>query len=220
MLVGADQLELLPRPAVRPPWPFAGLERYAADLIMADPPWRFELYSDRGEEKSPQAKYATMSMDEIAAMPVRSLGRRDCVLWLWATWPMLQAQIGIVQAWGFRYVTGGAWVKRTVNNKLAFGTGYRLRSASEPFLIGVSGEPDTARDVRNVVEGRVREHSRKPDTAFRAAEQLVMHGKTHEQFRAEHGRACGLVELFSRETRAGWASWGNETGKFDQREGG
>jgi N6-adenosine-specific RNA methylase IME4 len=215
----AEQPDLLPAASARQPWPFAGLERWGYDLIMADPPWRFELYSERGEGKSAQAHYGTMSMQEIADLPVRDLGRPDCLLWLWATWPLLADQMRIVEAWGFRYVTGGTWVKRTVNNKLAFGTGYRLRSACEPFLIGVSGSPETARDVRNVVEGIAREHSRKPVEAYVAAERLMMGEHTHESFRAEHGRRCGLVEVFSRESRPGWDAWGNEAGKFNQEAG-
>ena len=207
---------MFPEPRQRRPWPFAGLERWAADLIMADPPWHFELYSDKGEAKSPQAQYATMSFDDIAALPVRDLGRPDCLLWLWGTWPLLPQQIEIVAAWGFRYVTVGVWHKRTSGGKTAFGTGYRLRSASEPFLIGVSGAPVTARDVRNVVEGVVREHSRKPPEAYAAAERLMLGEHTHDSFRAEHGRRCRLVELFSRESRPGWDGWGHEAGKFDE----
>lgn len=213
--IPSGQPDMFPAPPVRRPWPFGGLERWAADLIMADPPWRFELYSEKGEGKSAQAQYDTMSLDAIAALPVRDLGRPDCVLWLWGTWPLLPAQIEIVAAWGFRYVTGGVWHKRTVNGLTAFGTGYRLRSASEPFLIGVSGEPETARDVRNVVEGVVREHSRKPPEAYAAAERLILGGRTPDSFHAETGRRPRLLELFSRESRAGWQAWGNETGKFD-----
>lgn len=215
MMLATTQADLFPAARARQPWPFTGLKRWAADLIMADPPWRFELYSDKGEEKSPQSHYRTMTMAEIAALPVRDLGRLDCVLWLWCTWPMLEQQIGIVRAWGFDYVTGGAWIKRTSGGKLAFGTGYRLRSASEPFLIGISGNPETAKDVRNVVDAEAREHSRKPDAAFEAAARLVMcKHRTFEAYREWHGRDVGLVELFSRERRDGWATWGNETGKF------
>lgn len=211
--------DLFPAAPARKPWPFAGLDAFSYDLIMADPPWRFELYSEKGEEKSPQAHYRTMSIEEIAGLRVRNLGRPSCVLWLWCTWPLLAQQMSIVEAWGFRYVTGGAWVKRTVNGHLAFGTGYRLRSACEPFLIGVSGNPETARDVRNVVEAQVREHSRKPDAAFHAAERLMLRGLTHEGFQAETGRRCRLLELFSRERRAGWDTWGNEASKFTPDSG-
>lgn len=209
------QLTFLEPPRARRAWPFAGLERFAADLIMADPPWHFETYSDDGQAKGPAAQYDTMSLEEIADLPVRNLGRPDCVLWLWATWPLLPEQLKIVAAWGFRYVSGGAWTKRTVNDKLAFGTGYRLRSACEPFLLGVSGNPETARDVRNVVDGLAREHSRKPESGYAAAEQLMLAGRTHEQFREDIGRRCRLYDLFSRERRDGWDGWGHQAGKFD-----
>lgn len=183
-------------------WPFGTLPAQAFDLIMADPPWRFELYSAAGEEKSPQSHYRTMTLDAIAALPVADLARENAILWLWATAPMLPAQIAIGERWGFRYVTSGAWLKRTRHGKIAFGTGYVLRNAHEPFLIFARGEPKCARDVRSVVEGEVREHSRKPDAAFRAAERLLP------------GKGVRRAELFSREARPGWAAWGDEVGKF------
>lgn len=182
-------------------WPFGNLEPWSYDLIMADPPWAFELWSANGEEKSAQAQYECMTLDEIGKPPVSELGRDDCLLWLWATAPMLPRQIEIGTRWGFTYVTSGVWCKRTRHDKIAFGTGYVLRNAHEPFLIFKRGEPKTARDVRSVVEGQVREHSRKPDEAFTAAERLMPNARR--------------VELFSRESRSGWDVWGNETGKFD-----
>lgn len=192
----------LPGPAS---WPFGALEPQAYGLIMADPPWRFELYSDKGEEKSAQAHYATMDLDAIAALPVADLAARDCLLWLWATAPMLHTQIGLLARWGFEFVTSGVWVKTTVNAKIAFGTGYVLRNAHEPFLIARRGEPKTTRSVRSVVMGQVREHSRKPEAAFKAAEQLCP--------------GVRRVELFSRSSRPGWEAWGNEKGLFDGASG-
>lgn len=194
--------------ALRPAWPFGDLPPWAADFIMADPPWRFELYSERGEEKAAQAHYDTMTLDDIAALPVSDLGRDDCLLWLWATAPMLPQQIAIGERWGFSYATSGVWVKRTVHDKVAFGTGYRLRNAHEPFLIMTRGEPKTARDVRSVIEAKSREHSRKPDAAYRAAERLMP------------WPGVVRVDLFARETRPGWRAWGNEAGKFDQAAAG
>ena len=183
-------------------WPFGDLVAGAYDLIMIDPPWRFELYSGKGEEKSPQAHYETMSLARIAALPVADLAAPGCLLWTWATAPMLDKQIDVMKGWGFRFVTSGVWVKTTVNDKIAFGTGYVLRNAHEPFLIGAIGEPKTARDVRSVVMGQVREHNRKPETAYRAAERLMPKARR--------------ADLFSREHRPGWESWGDEVGKFNQ----
>ena len=182
-------------------WPFGALRPLSYDLIMADPPWRFDLYSDAGEAKSPQAQYATMTIAEIAALPVSYLAAGDALLWLWATHPMIDRQIEVCRAWGFRYATSGVWVKRTTGGALSFGTGYRLRSASEPFLIGVIGNPKTARTVRTVVEGVAREHSRKPDEAYAAAE-ILMPGARR-------------ADLFARQRRPGWDGWGNEIEKFE-----
>jgi N6-adenosine-specific RNA methylase IME4 len=183
-------------------WPFGALAPQSYSMIMADPPWRFELYSEKGEEKSPQAHYATMTIDDIARLPVADLARADCILWLWATAPMLPQQLDVMRAWGFRYVTSGAWVKTTVNGKISFGTGYVLRSSHEPFIIGALGEPKCERDVRSIVMAEAREHSRKPDAAYQAAERMLPGARR--------------ADLFSRETRAGWESWGNEAGKFDE----
>ena len=135
----------------------------AYDLIMADPPWNFRLYSEAGEEKAAQAQYDCMGLDALADMPVSHLASRDCVLWLWATNPMLPEAFDLMKRWGFAFKTAGHWSKKTANGKQAFGTGYILRCAGEPFLIGTIGEPKTTRSVRSVIEGPIREHSRKPD---------------------------------------------------------
>jgi N6-adenosine-specific RNA methylase IME4 len=52
------------------------------------------------------------------------------------------------------------------------------------------------------IEAAAREHSRKPDEAFRAAEELMPEVRR--------------LELFSREKRRGWTSWGNEVEKFEE----
>ena len=172
------------------------------DLIMADPPWSFDNYSDRGEEKNAKAQYGCMDLTAIAAMPVSVLAADHAVLWLWATNPMLREGIQVLDAWGFTFKTAGHWAKRTKQGKLAFGTGYILRCAGEPFLIGTRGAPKTTRSVRSVIEGPLREHSRKPDEAFAAAEQLMPDARR--------------IELFSRQCRPGWSNWGNESQKFGE----
>ena len=200
-MIGAGTPMMFDGPALRTDWPWGELRPATYGLIMADPPWQFALYSAKGEEKSAQAHYRTMSMADIARMPVGELAARDCVLWLWATAPMIDQQIGIASAWGFTFKTMGVWVKTTVNGNLAFGTGYLLRNCHEPFIIATRGRPTTSRSVRSALMAPAREHSRKPDAAFRNAEQLVPDVRR--------------LELFSRESRLGWDTWGNETGKFD-----
>ena len=184
-------------------WPFGDMRPFGFDMVMIDPPWSFENWSEKGQAKNAKAQYACMTLDQIKALPVGHLGTRDCLYWLWATNPMLDVAFDVLTAWGVRFVTAGTWVKRTAHGKLAFGTGYRLRCASEPFLLATNGDPATARNVRSVIEGPGREHSRKPDEAYAAAEQLMPSARR--------------ADLFSRETRPGWTSWGLEAGKFNKK---
>lgn len=190
-------------------WPFGSIPPLSFDVILADPATRFETWSDAGEDKSPQAYYETMSWEQLQAMPVSHLGRGDAMLFLWACWPTLRESIALLEAWGFRYVTGGAWHKRTRHGKTAFGTGYVLRSASEPFLIGTLGSPLTANNIRGVIESEdldvidavTRGHSRKPDEQYDFCRRL-------------NPRALKFIELFARQRRPGWEAWGNEVDKF------
>lgn len=179
---------------------FADIPPFRYGLIMADPPWQFENWSYKGEHKNAAAKYDCMDIESIKRLNVGHIAKPDCVLWIWTTNPMLREGIAAMEAWGFQFKTAGHWVKKSSAGKLAFGTGYILRSAGEPFLIGTLGSPNTARNVRSVIEGPRREHSRKPEEAYAAAECLVP--------------SVERIELFSRQPRVGWDTWGNEARKF------
>ncbi|ODN71195.1 MT-A70 family methyltransferase [Methylobrevis pamukkalensis] len=133
---------------------------------------------------------------------------------MWSTWPHLPMAIETVKAWGFRYVTGGSWHKTTAAGKTCFGTGYVLRSASEPFLVGAIGAPKiVSRSERGVIltealeeipshlEGVRREHSRKPPAMRAMLERL-------------RPQAFGC-ELFGREPWPGFEVWGDEADKFE-----
>ena len=173
-------------------------------LIMADPPWLFEVRSEAGIDKSPQAQYECQDLDWIKSLPVSALAAEDCLLWLWATWPMLPQALEVIEAWGFEFKTGGDWVKRTESGKLTFGTGYLLRSSSEPYLLATRGSPKTTKSTRSTIEGLRRAHSEKPEEAFKAAEALMPDAQR--------------LELFSRRTRPGWSAWGDQVGLLNDKE--
>ena len=169
---------------------------------MADPPWSFATYSDTGITiKGASGQYRIMDIDDIKALPVWTLAAPDCILWMWSTAPHLRQALDVMDAWRFEYSTCGSWAKRTKNGKLRWGTGYRLRSTSEPFLIGTRGKPKNKRNVASHIDGLAREHSRKPEAAFAAAEKLMPSARR--------------LELFSRQSRHGWSTWGDEAEKFD-----
>lgn len=56
---------------------------------MVDNPWSFDNWSAAGELKNPKAHYECMTLDDIKGLPVGHLAAKDCVLWLWATNPMI-----------------------------------------------------------------------------------------------------------------------------------
>lgn len=224
----AEGRQLRAQASAAPHWPFGRLRAFSYDLIMVDVPTEQKMRSEKGERKSAQAQYGCMSIERAAALPVGDLAKRNAVLFLWWTWPRLlyggdiacrfrdhdagRSEAGLlIRRWGARYVTGGAWFKRTVAGKPAFGPGYRARSTCEPFLLATWGNPETpgGRRMRNVIESIVdnsidglrRQHSRKPDEAFAWCEQYMPGARR--------------LELFSRQSRPGWDSWGLEAGKFD-----
>jgi N6-adenosine-specific RNA methylase IME4 len=187
------------------PWPFGDLQPGSFQVILADPPWEYVMRSAKGYAKSPQAHYATMSLDAIKALPVDQLAASDALLFLWSTWPFVamgRAQ-AVVEAWGFTAKTGGDWGKLTKDGGgLTMGPGYIVRSACEPWLIGTRGRPRlVSKSERNLILSPRREHSRKPPEAHRLLERLCPD--------------AAKVELFARESRPGWSAWGLERDRFD-----
>jgi hypothetical protein len=115
--------------------------------------------------------------------------------------------LAVVSAWGFEYKTVAFnWVKlnkRAKSDTAYFmGGGYWTRANPELCLLATRGRPKRlSRSVRRLVVDRLREHSRKPDVVRDRIEKLV---------------AGPYLELFARETKEGWAGWGDQVGLFDQ----
>lgn len=188
-------------------------------VVLADPPWRFETWSDAGAGRSPQAHYDTMTVEQIKAywwnMGIDRIVRRDLAVVMWATWPHLAYAFQVLDAWGLRYSTGAPWIKTTKSGAPHRGTKCLLPSASEPFLIAFRGSPTIKANgvrARGLLEAedpaelnlaifeRRREHSRKPDSIYALCEDLF--------------EGPGL-ELFARGTpRPGWTFTGNQVGMF------
>ena len=79
-------------------------------IIYADPPWRYEQSKVQG---SAEKHYPTMSIEQLCALPVKEIADKDCILFLWATFPQLQEALQLIKAWGFRYKTiAFLWLKQ------------------------------------------------------------------------------------------------------------
>jgi N6-adenosine-specific RNA methylase IME4 len=171
---------------------------FRAGVIAPDPAWPFAVYSEQGRQRSPDAHYDTMSLDEIKALPIASLAADDCALVLWGVWPELPGILDVIQAWGFEYKTVEfVWVKLNPDgNGLFTGMGFHTRSNTEFALIATRGNPlRLAADVHQVIMAPVGEHSAKPDEAYTRMERLY---------------GGPYLELFARKPREGWRYWGNE----------
>ena len=162
-------------------------------VILADPAWKFKTFSDKGMDRSADNHYPCQNTDEICDLPVRQIADRNCVLFLWATVPMLIDAIRVMEAWGFTYKTHAVWVKDRV------GTGYWFRNQHEILLLGVKGvipSPAPGSQFPSVFSEPVLEHSVKPDATYRMIEAYFP--------------SLPKIELNSRRARDGWKSWGLE----------
>jgi N6-adenosine-specific RNA methylase IME4 len=169
-------------------------------VIYADPPWRFKDKMHPGW-KGVCHKYATLSAKQIAALPVGELAAENCLLAMWWVPSQPEEALQVMKAWGFRLATmkGFTWVKRTRNGKRAFGLGHYTRGNTECCLFGVkgkTGELVVDRGISQLVEARLREHSRKPDEVRKSLELLAGEGNR--------------IELFARSRHKGWNAWGNQ----------
>lgn len=184
-------------------------------VLVADPPWRFQAWSHRGEGKGASQHYPCMSLDDICALPVASIAAPDAALFLWVVQPMLPEALRVLESWSFSFRTVAfCWVKMRkgwdgkTHERPRLGLGYHTRSGMEQCWLAIRGKgyKRKAQGIEQVVFAPLREHSRKPDEVMRRIDALV--GDVPK------------VELFAREARGGWATWGLETNKFLRSETG
>lgn len=176
-----------------------GCEKYKT--ILADPPWQFQ---NRTGKVAPEHKrlnrYATMSLDEIKALPVDSVSDTKSHLYLWVPNALLPEGLEVMKAWGFEYKANIVWEKvRKDGNPDGRGVGFYFRNVTELLLFGIKGKSyrteQPARSQVNLIRTMKREHSRKPDEIYPIIE------------------ACSngpYLEMFARGIREGWVVWGNQ----------
>ena len=191
----------------RASWLFTGLLPHAYRVILVDAPTKFSS----GPNRNPVNHYKTMTIAEIATLPVGELAHPDgCRLVMWITWPQLHRMNELLAAWGFKYCTGRPWLKIWPREEglilypdsFATGTGYEVINSSEPMIIAKRGKPQRLGGAKwrgHIIAPR-REHSRKPDCV------------RDEITRLFDGPRC---ELFARSRHPGFDSWGDQVGLFD-----
>jgi N6-adenosine-specific RNA methylase IME4 len=199
-------------------------------IILSDNEWDFLTRSENGRDRSPG--YPVSSLEELMARRVGDIAAPDCVLFMWATVPMLIEAIICAEAWGFmlltrddvtghlaidksraRYVSHWAWVKDKII------TGYWGRGKHELLLIFTRGNPvapamgtqpasvvegpvDLEPAIANAKPWKAGEHSAKPDLFMDWIDRLFPD--------------AAKIELNARQARPGWDRWGNEAPEVDR----
>jgi N6-adenosine-specific RNA methylase IME4 len=169
-------------------------------VIVIDPPWK---YDNRAKDITHRAAnpYPDMTIDEIRDWEkdnggIPALALDDCILWLWTTNAHVKQAHELAEAWGFEVKTILTWVKSKM------GTGDWLRGKSEHCLMCIKGKPIiNLTNQTTILNGPLREHSRKPDEFYKMVDELCPGKK---------------IDIFSREQRKGWMTYGNEPKKFTE----
>ena len=76
-------------------------------VIYADPPWHFRNWSSKGTGRNAISHYDCLDFPALAGLPVAQLAAPNCVLFLWATDPLLPRALDLIRAWGFEYKDSG-----------------------------------------------------------------------------------------------------------------
>ena len=161
------------------------------EVIVIDPPWEYGTEYDPNGRRAANP-YPEMNLEQIAELEIPSAD--DCVLWLWTTHKFMRHSFALLDGWGFRDVMIVTWVKDRM------GLGTWLRSQSEFCIMAVKGKPlIELTNQTTVINGKLREHSRKPDEFYALVNSLCVGRK---------------LDYFSREQREGWAQYGNDASKF------
>ena len=168
-------------------------------IVLADPPWSYRVWSEKGKGRSAENHYSTMSVKDICALPVADIAAKNSALFLWATFPNLPEAFEVIKAWGFTYKTVAfTWVKTCRKSPGYFvSLGHWTRANAEVCLLATKGRPQRiSKSIRQLIVSPVRKHSQKPDETRARIVELM--------------GDLPRIELFAREKVAGWAAWGNE----------
>jgi len=171
-------------------------EKY--QIIYCDPAWDYRDKAKAGKRGS-SFKYDVMKLQDIMRLPVWNIADNNCVLFMWATAPLMQEALDVIKAWGFEYKTFAfVWTKRQkTSSKYAVGMGNYSKSNAEYVLVATRGHPKVINDtVKQIIDTPRRKHSQKPDRV--RTDIVKMYGDIPR------------IELFARTKVHGWDVWGND----------
>ena len=161
--------------------------------IVIDPPWPMEKITRTERPNQYDFDYSTMTIDEIKdfAIPFNPDGSH---IYLWTTQKYLPLAFEVFNSWGVRYECLLTWVKN-----VGF-TPFSFMYSTEHCLFGRIGSlPLLTLGKRLDFNSKVRGHSRKPDEFYELVKSVSPEPR---------------IDIFSRERREGFDSYGNEPDKY------
>jgi len=160
-------------------------------LILADPPWRYDFA--QSDSRQIENQYPSATVDEIIGH--RPDTEPDCVLFLWATVAKLPEALEVMRGWGFEYKTHAVWDKQKI------GMGYWFRGQHELLLVGTKGKvspPNEGNRPSSLFSEPRSKHSAKPECIYKWLESAFS--------------SLEKKEMYCRNQREGWQAEGNESG--------
>jgi N6-adenosine-specific RNA methylase IME4 len=178
-------------------------------IIYADPPWQYKVWSKKGLGRTAESHYPTQSLTYLKSLDVMSISDKDSVLLMWATFPCLKSAIELGEAWGFTYKTVAfTWIKTNkINDRLFIGMGHYTRANAEIVLLFTKGRtiPRCSCKVEQVLIAKISRHSQKPLEIKKRITDLLG-DRTRIELFARYG-----PDLFTTIENDGWDYFGNET---------
>ena len=163
------------------------LGEFEFPTVYVDPPWK---YGNQATRNCTDRQYRTMSLDEIAALPIRHLAAADAHLYTWTTVAFQEHTYALMRGWGFEPKSQYVWTKPQM------GMGNYFRISHEVLLMGVRGRlPVLRRDALSYGSFNRTRHSAKPAEVRQLIESLSPGPR---------------LELFARELVTGWTVWGDQ----------
>ncbi|KAJ1909973.1 hypothetical protein IWQ60_010897, partial [Tieghemiomyces parasiticus] len=167
------------------------------DVISMDPPWQLATHAPT---RGVAIGYQQLPDVCIEELPIPLL-QQNGFIFIWVINNKYTKAFDLMKKWGYTYVDDVAWVKQTVNRRMAKGHGYYLQHAKETCLVGRKGnDPPGCRHsvASDVIFSERRGQSQKPEEIYQMIEELVPNGKYLEIF----GRKNNLRDF--------WVTIGNE----------
>jgi mRNA (2'-O-methyladenosine-N6-)-methyltransferase len=106
------------------------------DVISCDPPWQL---SSANPTRGVAIAYDTLTNPQILDIPFHKLQESGYLL-IWVINAKYRFAMEMFEENGYTLVDEVAWVKQTVNGKIAKGHGFYLQHAKETCLIGAKGD--------------------------------------------------------------------------------